>query len=311
MAKKKPTIEIKEIFEKEEAELGGELFDINIRKGLINIPIGKIITNTNQPRKTFYEQTILELAESIKEYGVLSPIIVRPAGPKYEIIAGERRFRAAGQAGLKEIPAIIKKASDSDSRIISLIENIQREDLNDIDRASALRELKTTLKMSWEEIAKRLGLTKRRVLDLVGLLDLPDEIKEDIRQKKLTERHGRALRQLLDKAEALRETFNFVKEKELTGEQTLELVQALKSEPRFTIEESYHHLKETSKDKKAVAERGPVKIAIAEGMHLVKMLGKINLGKMKSSEKEALKATLLAIKSKIEEFLEGWFLRDD
>lgn len=305
MAKKKPTIEIKEIFEKEEAELGGELFDINSRKGLINIPIGKIIANPNQPRKTFYEQTISELAESIKEHGVLSPIIVRPSGLKYEIIAGERRFRAAGQAGLKEIPAIIKKASDSDSRIISLIENIQREDLNDIDRASALRELKTTLKMSWEEIAKRLGLTKRRVLDLVGLLDLPDEIKEDIRQKKLTERHGRALRQLLDKAEVLRETFNFIKEKELTGEQTLELVQVLKSEPRFTIEESYLHLKESSKDKKAAVKREPVKIAIFEGMHLVKTLEKIKLSKMKSSDQESLKATLMVIKRKIEEFLEG------
>jgi len=300
---KKPSISIEKIFkeEKTEKEFNGELFDINTSKGLINIALNRIVPNPNQPRKTFYEQTISELATSIKEHGVLSPIIVRPNGSKYEIIAGERRYKAAGQAGLKDIPAIIKQASDGDSRIISLIENIQREDLNDIDRASALRELKVNLGSPWEAVAKRLGLSKRRVLDLVGLLDLPDEIKEDIRQKKLTERHGRALRQLLDKAEVLREVFNFIKDKKLTGEQTLGLVQAVKSEPRFTIEESYNLLNEAPK--KEVIKKEPAKIVVSEGTHLVKMLGEIKLGKMKPSEREALKATLLVIKKKIEEFL--------
>jgi len=249
MAKKKPSILEKadDIFKEDEEELSGELFDVNAGKGMVRIKINRLIPNPDQPRKTFFEQTISELAESIKEHGVLSPIIVRPAGDKYEIIAGERRFKASRQAGLKEIPAIIKNVSNGDARIISLIENIQREDLNDIDRASALRELKTNLKLSWEKIAKRLGLSKRRVLDLVGLLDLPEEIKEDIRQKKITERHGRALRQLLDKAEILRGTFNFIKEKKLTGEQTQELVQVIKGEPRFTIEESYEQIKYNKK----------------------------------------------------------------
>ena len=180
MAKKRPTIEMEKVFqevEEKEVELSSELFGNDFKKGLIDIPINRIIPSPDQPRKTFYEQTISELAESIKQHGVLSPIIVRPSGSKYEIIAGERRFRAAGIAGLKEIPAIIKKASDEDAKIISLIENIQREDLNDIDRASALRELKASLGSTWEVIAKKLGLTKRRVLALVGLLDLPDEIK--------------------------------------------------------------------------------------------------------------------------------------
>ena len=304
MAKKRPTIEMERVFqevEEKEVELSSELFGSDFKKGLIDIPINRIVPNPNQPRKTFYEQTISELAESIKQHGVLSPIIVRPSGFKYEIIAGERRFRAAGQAGLKEIPAIIKKASDEDAKIISLIENIQREDLNDIDRASALRELKVNIGSTWEVIAKKLGLTKRRVLALVGLLDLPDEIKEDIRQKKLTERHGRALRQLLDKAEVLREVFNFIKDKKLTGEQTLELVQKIKGEPRFTIEESYNLLSEAPK--KEVIKKEPAKIVVSEGTHLVKMLGEIKLGKMKPSEREALKAILMVIKKKIEEFL--------
>src|SRR5665647_2643848 len=102
MAKKKPTIVMEDIFNEEDRGLADDLFDTTARKGLINIPIEKVFANPNQPRKTFYEETISELAESIKEHGVLSPIIVRPLKGKYEIIAGERRFRAAGQAGLKD-----------------------------------------------------------------------------------------------------------------------------------------------------------------------------------------------------------------
>ncbi len=240
MAKKRQSIDIEEFFKREEQKtLTGELFDINNSKGMVNIPIGQLLANPNQPRKTFYDETITELADSIKQHGLLSPIIIRPKGKKYEIIAGERRYKAAEQAGLKEVPAIIKKASDRDSKIISLIENIQREDLNDIDRATALSELKGSLKLSWDDIAQKLSLTKRRIMDLVGLLDLPDEIKDSIREKILTERHGRALRKILDRGDILRDLFKFVTEKKLTGEQTLELVQVLKSEPRFTIEESF------------------------------------------------------------------------
>lgn len=304
MPSKKPKIEDKiGAILQDTKELEDDLFDGNSTRGLVNISIERLIPNPNQPRKTFFEETITELAESIREQGLLSPIIVRPDGDKYQIIAGERRYKAAQQAGLKEVPALIKKVSDGEARIISLIENIQREDLNDIDRASALRELKVNLGSPWEAIAKRLGLTKRRVLDLVGLLDLPDEIKEDIRQKKLTERHGRALRQLLDKAEILREVFYFIKDKKLTGEQTQELVQVIKSEPRFTIEESYNCLKSVPKLKKEVFKKEPVKIVISEGTRLVKMLSEIKLSKMKPNEREALKATLFVIKKKIEEFL--------
>jgi len=288
-----------EIF-KEEKELTGELFDINAGKGLVRIKIDRIVPNPNQPRKTFYEQTISELAESIKEHGVLSPIIVRPSGKKYEIVAGERRFKASRQAGLKEVPAIIKKVSNGDARIISLIENIQREDLNDIDRASALRELKINLKMPWDKIAKRLGLSKRRVLDLVGLLDLPEEIKEDIRQKKITERHGRALRQLLDKAEVLREVFNFIKDKKLTGEQTLELVQALKSEPRFTIEKSYDKLKLASKKEKLSKE--PIEKAIFISMSLAKILNAVNFSELSKEEKTAIKQILFQVQEEMDKF---------
>ncbi len=304
MAKKRPAIKIEEIFKEEEEKRAteNEIFDSRARRGLTNIPLDKIMANPNQPRKTFYEQTIAELSDSIKQHGVLSPIIVRPSGEFYEIIAGERRFRAAKQAGLREIPAIIKSASDKDSKIISLIENIQREDLNDIDKASALIELKASLGLSWEKIAQTLGLTKRRVIDLVGLLDLPEEVKEDIRQKKMTERHGRALRQLLDKTDVLRDVFNFIKEKKLTGEQTLELVQKLKGEPRFTIEEVYSSLKSGSL--KADFKRESCQACLSIGQKLVKNLHSLKIDSLNNREKEELKKDLNKIVKEIQKFME-------
>jgi ParB family chromosome partitioning protein len=301
MAKKRTSILDKkdDFLEKDEKdELNGELFDINVRKGLINIPIGQLITNPNQPRKTFYEQTIFELAESIKQHGVLSPIIVRPSGSKYEIIAGERRFRAAGQAGLKEIPAIIKKASDEDAKIISLIENIQREDLNDVDRAAALKELKVNLGSPWETIAKRLGLTKRRILDLIGLLALPDEIQDDIRQKKLTEKHGRALRQIVDQEDKLSEVATFIKDNKLTGDQSLKLVRAIKSEPRFTIEESYNTIK-VEPLKVSPTKKDPLEAVISEADKLIRTLEEIKPDTLKKEDKKNLHSKLLEMQKRI------------
>ena len=130
-------------------------------------------------------------------------------------------------AGLKSIPALIRKASKNDILLLSLIENIQREDLNDIDRASALRKLKESTGFTWELIGRKLGLSKRRVLALVGLLDLPEKIKEDIRNKILTAKHGKALRKLNNKDEILKVS-KIVKEEKLSGADTLKLVKEVK-----------------------------------------------------------------------------------
>ena len=308
MTKKKPSIIMEDIFKEKESSLADELFDITTTKGLVNISIEKIVANPNQPRKTFNEDTIGELAESIKEHGVLSPIIVRPLGEKYEIIAGERRYRAALINKLKEIPAIIRKVTDNDAKIISLIENIQREDLNDIDRAAALKELKVNLGLPWVELGRKLGLTKSRILDLVGLLALPEEIQNDIRQKKLTERHGRALRQLLDKSEVLGEVFQFIKDKRLTGEQTQELVQAIKSQPRLTIEESYNIIKSEKKQepiKTESAKNDPVKTIVSEADKLIKTLDEIKPESLNEESKKKLHSKLLKVYSKIEKILKS------
>jgi len=298
MAKKKPNIVIEDIFKEKDRELTDELFDITISKGLVNIPIEKVFANPNKPRKTFHEETIAELAESIKEHGVLSPIIVRPVDEKYEIIAGERRYRAAAINGLKKIPAIIKKVSDNDAKIISLIENIQREDLNDVDRTAALKELKVNLGSPWETIAKRLGLTKRRVLDLIGLLALPEEIQDDIRHKKLTKKHGRALRQIVDQEDKLSEVATFIKDNKLTGDWSINLVRAIKSEPGFTIENAYKIL-ETPKIKPIISKKEPIEIAISEAEQLIKTLEEIKPDTLNKENKENLHDKLLEVQNKI------------
>jgi ParB family transcriptional regulator, chromosome partitioning protein len=233
MSKKKPSVgkAVDDFFrekKKEDIGLSDYWFDTNSSKGLVNIPLSQLIEDKNQPRKTFNRETIQELANSIKEQGIISPIMVRPKGSKYVIIAGERRFLAAQVAGLKSIPALIRKASKNDITLLSLIENIQREDLNDIDRASALKKLKESTGFTWELIGSKLGLSKRRVLDLVGLLDLPEEIKEDIRSKKLTEKHGRALKKLKDNKDEMLKVSKIIKDEKLSGDETLKLAKEVK-----------------------------------------------------------------------------------
>jgi ParB family transcriptional regulator, chromosome partitioning protein len=304
MAKKKPSIVIEDIFKEKDRELTDELFDITTSKGLVNIPIDKIFADPNQPRKTFNEDTISELAESIKEHGVLSPIIVRPSEGKYEIIAGERRYKAAVINGIKEIPAIIKKVTNNDAKIISLIENIQREDLNDVDRAAALKELKVNLGSPWEDIAKKLGLSKRRVLDLIGLLALPEEIQDDIRHKKLTEKHGRALRVIADQEEKLIEVATFIKENKLTGDQSIGLVRAIKGQPGLTIEENFKTIN-TEILKPKIIKKEPLEEVISEAEKLIKTLNEIKLVDLNKENIKNLKSKLLEVQNKIRDIMKS------
>ena len=231
MAKKKNSVEesVAQFFAGDKKELSDDLFNASISSGLVNISLSRIVEDKNQPRKTFNNETIKELASSIKEQGIINPITVRPYGGKYVIIAGERRFLAARQAGLKTVPALIRKVSKNDVMLISLIENLQREDLNSIDRAEGIKALKVNLGLPWTQVGKKLGLSKQRILDLVGLLDLPDEIKEDIRSKKLTEKHGRALRKLKSSKDEILKVSKIIKEEKLSGDETLKLAKEVKS----------------------------------------------------------------------------------
>ena len=306
MGKIKPSVgdAVAKLIKEKKKKIPDDWFDINTSKGLVNIPLSQIIEDKNQPRKTFNSETIKELANSIKEQGIISPIMVRPKGRKYEIIAGERRYKAAQEAGLGEIPALIRKVSNGDARIISLIENIQREDLNDIDRASALREIKVNLGLPWTEVGKKLGLTKQRVLDLVGLLDLPEEIKEDIRSKKLTEKHGRALRKLKDSKDEMLKVARIVKENKLSGDETLILAQKVKKNrfgSRDEIEPgAFTESKKRQNPTGEVIENG--RLFLADLEQIENLDGRELLKEERAQLKEMLNTVVNKIKNIIESF---------
>ena len=306
MGKIKPSVgdAVAKLIKEKKKKIPDDWFDINTSKGLVNISLSHIVANKDQPRKTFNDVTIQELANSIKEQGVISPIMVRPKGRKYEIIAGERRYKAAIKAGLREIPALIRKVSNGDARIISLIENIQREDLNDIDRASALREIKVNLGLPWTEVGKKLGLTKQRVLDLVGLLDLPEEIKEDIRSKKLTEKHGRALRKLKDNKDEMLKVSKIVKENKLSGDETLILAQKVKKNrfgSRDEIESgAFTESKKRQNPAGEVIENG--RLFLADLEQIENLDGRELLGEERAQLKEMLNTVVNKIKNIIESF---------
>jgi ParB family chromosome partitioning protein len=162
------------------------------------IPISLIAPNIDQPRKTFNTETIEELADSIREKGVLQPIIVKKKnGGTFELVCGERRFRAASLCGLSEVPAIIKDVADEDFLEWALIENIQREDLNPIEEAEAYQRLVEERRISQDEVAKRVGKNRVTVTNTLRLLRLPQEIKQYLVEGRLSAGHARALLGLL------------------------------------------------------------------------------------------------------------------
>ena len=192
---------------------------------VVNIPIDEIQPYSYQPRKTFNDETLDELTNSIKNYGVLQPIVVRRRGRSgYEIIAGERRWRACKRAGLKEIPAIIKDAKDMDSAILALIENIQREDLNFIEEAEGYRQLIQECGVTQEQLAMKLGKSQSTIANKMRILKLPPEVIRIISQEKLSERHARSLLKLPDE-ELQTHILKRVVEENLSVRQTEELIE--------------------------------------------------------------------------------------
>ncbi len=159
----------------------------------IEIKITDIAANENQPRRFFENEALAELAESVKEHGVLQPIVVRKDKDSFEIVAGERRWRAARMAGLKTIPAIIKDYNLGQALEIALIENLQREDLNPVEEANAYKMLMEEHKLSQEDISKRIGKSRPAIANSLRLLNLKEEVKELLIAGKLTPGHARAL----------------------------------------------------------------------------------------------------------------------
>lgn len=157
------------------------------------INIHDIMPNANQPRKTFSEEKIDELAKSIKEHGIIQPIVVRKKDKSYEIVAGERRWRAARKAELTQVPCLIRELSDEQNMLIAIIENMQREDLNPVEEAEGLNQMIATFGMTQEQISRSVGKSRPYIANSLRLLKLPDYIKEDMAEGRISAAHGRTL----------------------------------------------------------------------------------------------------------------------
>src|SRR2546429_6115998 len=171
---------------------------------LIEIPVDQVEANPDQPRKSFSSEALEELIASIRASGVIQPVIVRRRGVGYQLIAGERRWRAARQAGLERIPAIVRDATDAESLELALVEDLLREDLNPIDEAEAYEKLLGQFGWTQEELAGRIGRDRSSIANSLRLLRLPEEIQADLRAERLTMGHARALLALTNPADQLR-----------------------------------------------------------------------------------------------------------
>lgn len=167
-------------------------------KGISFIDINEIKPNQNQPRKSFNEEKLEELAASIIENGLIQPVILRKADKGYEIVAGERRWRACRKAGLKEIPCIIREFTDEQNMLIAIIENMQREDLNPIEEAEGLNQMIVNFGMTQEQVSKSVGKSRPYITNALRLLKLPSEIREMLLKNQLSAGHARAIAGISD-----------------------------------------------------------------------------------------------------------------
>lgn len=196
-----------------------------MKKEVVRIKLNKIIPNKSQPRLDFYDESIKGLAESIKENGLLQPVTVRKAGNQYELIAGERRYRACMLNGQKDIEAIILDKTDDESANLALIENLQREDLNAIEQALAMKRIMKTENLTQNQLADKLGYRQSTVANKLRLLKLPEYIKKAISQDVITERHARALLNI--PSDQLRDVYDTIVKRNYTVSKTEEYVKEL------------------------------------------------------------------------------------
>ncbi|MFD2761339.1 ParB/RepB/Spo0J family partition protein [Lentibacillus juripiscarius] len=190
------------------------------------IPVNECRPNPYQPRKTFHADAIEELKDSIMEYGIVQPLILRKSIKGYEIVVGERRFRAAKEAGLDTLPAVVKDLSDEKMMEVALLENLQREDLTPIEEAHAYHNLMNELGVTQDELSKRLGKSRSHIANIVRLLSLPDQVVAYINNGELSMGHGRALIGVKDK-EKIMPVANKIRNEKLNVRQAEKLINEL------------------------------------------------------------------------------------
>ena len=200
-----------------------------------NIKITEIEPNRNQPRRIFDEESLEELAESIKRYGVIQPIIVTKQENYYEIVAGERRWRASKKAGLSEIPAIVREYDKQTNSEIALIENIQRQDLNPIEKAMAIRELLDTYNLTQQKLADKLGISRSGLANTVRILNLSSKVIDLVKEGKLTEGHCKALLTVDDPEKQYQAAIHMIE----SGDSVREAEKQVKTKKKKTSNDRY------------------------------------------------------------------------
>lgn len=203
-------------------------------QGATELPMDEIFPDRNQPRKDFDDESLQELANSMREHGVLQPILVRPIDNGYQIVAGERRWRAARLAGLTSVPVNIRELSDFDAMSVALVENLQREDLNPIEEAEGYRKLSDATGWTQEQIAKRVGRSRPSIANSLRLLSLPEEVIDLLRTGKLTTGHAKAILSIADDETRI-SVAKMVSEKGLTVREAEKLSQKGIKQQHFSL----------------------------------------------------------------------------
>ena len=246
---------LEELFNNEQLDLNKfekQIVESTPKEEIIEVNISDLRPNPYQPRKVFDESKLNELASSIKEHGVFQPIIIKKSVKGYEIIAGERRVKASSIAGLQKIPAIVRSFTDEEMMEIALLENLQRENLNSIEEATAYKKLLDSLSITQEELANKLGKSRSHITNMLGLLSLPTEIKDMISENKISMSHARVLSKIEEKDKILSLADKIINEN-LNVRELEELSKDQKFVKKHHIEKhktnEYHYLEEQLCDK--------------------------------------------------------------
>lgn len=255
------------------------------KEEIVSIKLDELRSNPYQPRKVFDEEALQELASSIKEHGVFQPIIVKKSIKGYEIIAGERRVKASRIAGLTEIPAIIRDFNDQEMMEIALLENLQRENLNAIEEATAYKKLQETLEITQEELAKRLGKSRSHITNMIGILTLPQNIQDEISKNNISMGHARVLSKLSDESQQQELLDKIIKEgisvRELeTITQAPQVIKANPQKQKTPKNNEYAYLQNELSEKlgtKVIIKNNKIVISFINNNDLNRLLEYINI----------------------------------
>jgi len=229
---------LEQLFNNENLDLDSlekSIYETSTKEEIVELEISELRPNPYQPRKIFDEEALKELAQSIKEHGVFQPIIVKPSIKGYEIIAGERRYRASKLAGRTTIPAIIREFSDEQMMEIALLENLQREDLSAIEEAYAYKSMIEKLDLTQEELSNKVGKSRSHITNILGLLRLPEDIQNMVAKNEISMGHARVLSKI-DSEEKIREAVSKIVDEKLSVRDTEDILNSSNYERKNKIE---------------------------------------------------------------------------